>query len=105
MHSTVKNIMGNIEIICALIGALISIVGFCTGIRKHYDKKKAEEAATKQRNEKQDQDIAKLKDENYLIVYSLFACLDGLEQMGCNHSVPVAKNKLNDYINKQAHDQ
>ena len=40
-----------------------------------------------------------------LIVYALSACLDGLGQLGANHTVPVAKDKLDKYINKQAHQQ
>ena len=55
------------------------------------------------KQEKQDEDIAKMKEENCLICYGLEACLDGLEQLGANHSVPVAKDKLNKYLNQQAH--
>ena len=55
------------------------------------------------KQEKQDEDIAKMKEENCLICYGLEACLGGLEQLGANHSVPVAKDKLNKYLNQQAH--
>ena len=55
------------------------------------------------KQEKQDEDIAKMKEENCLICYGLEACLDGLEQLGANHSVPVAKDKLNKYLTQQAH--
>ena len=51
----------------------------------------------------QDKDIARLKEENQLICYGLSAALDGLEQLGANHSVPIAKNKLQKYLNEQAH--
>ena len=40
-----------------------------------------------------------------LIVYALSACLDGLGQLGANHTVPIAKDKLDKHINKQAHGQ
>ena len=40
-----------------------------------------------------------------LIVYALSACLDGLGQLGANHTVPIAKDKLDKYINTQAHQQ
>ena len=56
-----------------------------------------------QKQEKQDKDIARIKEENTLIVFALSACLDGLSQLGANHSVPVAKEKLDKYINQQAH--
>lgn len=56
-----------------------------------------------QKNKTHDTQIAQMKEENELIVYALSACLDGLQQLGANHSVPVAKNKLDKYINQQAH--
>lgn len=63
---------------------------------------------------KQDDEISKLralhiedlncvKEENTLICFALLACLDGLQQLGANHSVPVAKEKLEKHLNKQAH--
>ena len=55
------------------------------------------------KQEKQDNDIARLKEEDTLIVYALSACLDGLQRLGANHTVPIAKDKLDKYINQQAH--
>lgn len=52
---------------------------------------------------KQDVDIKQLKEENTLICYALSACLDGLEQLGANHTVPKARDKLDKYLNVQAH--
>lgn len=46
-----------------------------------------------------------MKEENTLIFYGLMACLDGLEQLGANHTVPLAKNKIQKYLNLKAHDQ
>ena len=57
------------------------------------------------RQNKQDEDIAAIKEENTLICYALKACLDGLEQLGANHTVPIAKNDLEKYLNKKAHEQ
>lgn len=48
-------------------------------------------------------DIAQLKEENTLLVFALSACLDGLLQLGANHTVPIAKDKLDKYINQRAH--
>lgn len=31
------------------------------------------------------------------------ACLDGLQRLGANHSVPLEKNKLDKYLDQQAH--
>lgn len=57
------------------------------------------------RQKKQDDEINKIKRENMLIVYALSACLDGLTQLGANHSVTKAKDQLDEYIISQAHGQ
>ncbi len=78
----------------AVLGALAALLGYCVKSVKWY-----------LRQAEQDKDIKAIKKENTLIVYALSACLDGLEQLGANHSVTLAKEKLNKYINQQAHDQ
>jgi len=57
------------------------------------------------KQECQDKDIQSIKKEMTLICYCMSATLDGLMQLNCNHSVPVAKDKLDKYINQKAHDQ
>ena len=76
----------------AVITALGVIFGVIFAIYKWYLKQ-----------EKQDKDIAHIKEEDTLIVFALSACLDGLQQLGANHTVPIAKDKLDKYINQQAH--
>lgn len=60
-----------------------------------------------ERQKQQDAEIDRLKtrvaEENTLICYGLMACLDGLEQLGANHTVPKAKDKIDKYLNQQAH--
>ena len=51
-----------------------------------------------------DSDIHSVKEENCLICYALSACLDGLQQLGANHTVPLAKEKLDRFLNQQAHE-
>lgn len=50
-------------------------------------------------------EVEALKEEDTLICYALSACLDGLIQLGANHTVPIAKDKLDKYLNKKAHGQ
>ena len=57
------------------------------------------------KQKKQDTDIKKINTEMTLLCYCMRACLDGLEQLGANHTVPVAKDKLDKYINQKAHEQ
>lgn len=82
---TFIGIAGGIAAIIALLGYLFKVYDFV------------------RRQKEQDKDIKSIKKENSLIVYSLRACLDGLQQLGANHTVPEAKKKLDDYINEQAH--
>ena len=53
---------------------------------------------------KHEEDIKHLKHENTLVCYALSACLDGLQQLGANHTVPLAKEKLDKYLNQLAHE-
>lgn len=78
--------------IAAVIGALGVIFGVVFAVYRWYLKQ-----------EKQDKDIAHIKEEDTLIVFALSACLDGLQQLGANHTVPTAKDKLDKYINQRAH--
>ena len=78
--------------IAAVIGALSVIFGVVFAVHRWYLKQ-----------EKQDKDIAHIKEEDTLIVFALSACLDGLQQLGANHTVPIAKDKLDKYINQRAH--
>ena len=54
---------------------------------------------------KQDEEIEKMKNEQYLLTYGILACLKGLSEQGCNGPVTEAINKIEKHINKQAHDQ
>lgn len=76
----------------AIITALGVIFGVVFAVYRWYLKQ-----------EKQDKDIARIKEEDTLIVFALSACLDGLQQLGANHTVSIAKDKLDKYINQQAH--
>ena len=55
------------------------------------------------RQKDQDKDIRALKEEQALICYALRACLDGLEQLGANHTVPDARERLEKHLNLEAH--
>lgn len=76
----------------SLVTAIGVILGFVFKAHKWYLKQ-----------EKQDEEIKQIKEEDTLICYALSACLDGLIQLGANHTVPVAKDKLDKYLNQQAH--
>lgn len=77
-----------------LMGAVIAIFSMIFTIYRWY-----------LRQNKQDVDIKHMKEEMTLLCYCMSATLDGLLQQGCNHTVPEAKDKLDKYLNKKAHDQ
>ena len=79
--------------LAAVLGALTGIGGAVYGLVKWI-----------LRQNRQDEDIRAIKEEQTLLCYALKACLDGLEQLGANHTVPVAKEKLEKYLNQKAHD-
>lgn len=47
--------------------------------------------------------VEQQEEESCLLCYGLAACLDGLNQLGANHDVPKAKDRLDKYLNKKAH--
>lgn len=56
------------------------------------------------RQNKQNDEIQKIKSENTLLCYGIAAALDGLIQLGANHNVTIAKDKLDKHLNQQAHE-
>ena len=92
MLLTVSDAAEGIVLIGAVISAAAGIFGIILAAYRWYLRQQA-----------QDREIERIKEEDTLIVYALCACLDGLEQLGANHTVSAAREKLDKYINKQAH--
>ena len=44
------------------------------------------------------------KEERILIIKALSACLDGLTQLGANHSVTDRKEEIDDFLLKRSHE-
>lgn len=82
-------------------GGLLATLGVIIGIfsNRYFDRKNRQDEIVKLK-----EDVSNLKDENCLLCYGIEACLDGLQQLGANHTVPIAKNELNKHLNKKAHD-
>ena len=82
----------------AVIAAAIAIVGY---YNKVYSWVKHQEEQDK-RMDKIERAAATERKELTLIVYALSACLAALGQLGAHHTVPVANDTFDKYINKQA---
>ncbi len=76
----------------AVASALLFLGGLIIKVYKRTAKVKALE-----------DEVASIKKEDALLCFALSACLDGLMQLGANHTVPIAKEKLDKHLNQSAH--
>lgn len=87
--------------IVGLIGGLFVIFKWLTNVKTKDDKAAKDIEELRKHTECE---FSSIKEENTLICYGLSACLDGLIQQGCNHTVPIAKEKLDKHLNLKAHE-
>lgn len=78
--------------IASVITALGVIFGMIFAVYRWYLKQ-----------EKQDEDIKAIKEEQTLLTYGVLACLKGLKEQGCDGPVTTAISQIEKHINKQAH--
>lgn len=55
------------------------------------------------KQEKQDDEIKAIKEEQRILLNGILACLDGLSQLGANHTVPIQRQAIEEYLNEKAH--
>ena len=55
------------------------------------------------KQEKQDKDIKAIKEKQTILTQGILACLQGLHEQGCNGPVTAAIERIETYLNKQAH--
>lgn len=78
------------------IAAILSAVGaILKSYNKGYDFIK--------RQEKQDDVIKDIQEEQTILTYGVLACLKGLHEQGANGPVTEAIDKIEKHINKKAH--
>lgn len=90
--------------IASVLTALGVIFGVIFGCYRWYLKIENKSSQHDALEARHDEDVRRLKEENRLICFALDACLDGLEQLGANHSVPRARQMLQEFLNQQAHE-
>ena len=87
----------------ATVAAIISVFALIFKAHRWYLAQNEQDKKITELKELHKADINRVKEENTLICYALSACLDGLQQLGANHTVPIARDKLDKYLNQQAH--
>lgn len=88
----------------AVLAAVLAFGGLFVKIHRWIIKQDEQTQQINELRAQHEDDIKHIKKENALICYALSACLDGLQQLGCNHTVPEAKRKLDKHLNQQAHE-
>ena len=81
-----------IIIIASVITALGTIIACFTTIHKWI-----------LRQNKQDDDIKSIKEEQKVLTTGVLACLKGLKEQGCDGPVTEAIISIEDHLNKEAH--
>jgi hypothetical protein len=87
----------------ALLTALGSMIALFIKIHNWFLEQKKQSVKIEALEKKHNEDMKAEKEETQLICYALAACLDGLQQLGCNHTVTDAKNKMDKHLNEKAH--
>lgn len=88
-----------------ILGACSVILGAIIGAFKVYDKLLDKLEDLERRICLLEVEVKRTKNENALVIYALRACLNGLQQKGCNGEVTEAYKTIDKYLNKAAHDQ
>ena len=81
-----------IIIIASVITALGTIIACFTTIHKWV-----------LRQNKQDEDIKSIKEEQKVLTTGVLACLKGLKEQGCDGPVTEAIHSIEEHLNKEAH--
>lgn len=96
-------ILGTLVALVAGIGAILVLIGYITSV---HDKRQKYDSYENQINELKLDTTAKLQEiqaEQCMLTYCMMATLDGLHQLKCNGKVTEAREKLDKYLNQQAH--
>lgn len=87
----------------AVIGAVVALVTYFAKIVRWVDRQKKQDEQLHALQNTHNADMASMKTEQTLIVYGLLACLKGLKEQGCNGPVTEAIQKIEKYLNTEAH--
>lgn len=90
--NSLLNTLSTLVLIVAGIGAIIALYNY---IVKGHDQV--------QKWNEYDNDIKQIREEQYILTFCMRGVLDGLHQLNCNGKVTEAKDKLDEYMDKQAH--
>ena len=101
---TVTLTWGTIITISAILTALGVIIGCLVKVVNWFNLQNSHDESINNLSDKHDEDINSIKSEQRIIIEGLLACLQGLQEQGCNGPVTKAVNKIEAYLNEKAHE-
>lgn len=87
----------------AFVAAVIALVTYFSKVVRWVDKQSKQDEEIKQLKQHHEEDITAIKQEQTLLVEGILACLQGLQEKGCNGPVTKAIEKYQTYLNAKAH--
>lgn len=87
----------------AVIGAIVALVTYFSKVVRWFDKQKEQDKDIREIKKHHEDDMSSIRKEQTLVVYGVLACLKGLKEQGCNGPVTEAINKIEKYLNEEAH--
>lgn len=87
----------------AFVGAVIGLIAYFSKAVRWVDKQNKQDVEIKALKQHHEEDIKHIKEEQTLLVEGILACLQGLQERGCNGPVTKAIEKYQAYLNKAAH--
>lgn len=87
----------------AFVGAVIALVTYFSKVVRWVDKQTKQDEEIKNLKKHHEEDIKAIKEEQTLLVEGILACLQGLQEKGCNGPVTKAIERYKTYLNTKAH--
>lgn len=87
----------------AFVAAVIALVTYFSKVVRWVDKQSKQDEEIKQLKQHHEEDMVAIKQEQTLLVEGILACLQGLQEKGCNGPVTKAIEKYQTYLNAKAH--
>lgn len=88
----------------AFVGAVIGLIAYFSKAVRWVDKQNKQDVEIKALRKHHEEDIKHIKEEQTLLVEGILACLQGLQEKGCNGPVTQAIAKYQTYLNEKAHE-
>ena len=88
----------------AFVAAVVGLIAYFSKAVRWVDKQNKQDVEIKALKKHHEEDIRHIKEEQTLLVEGILACLQGLQEKGCNGPVTKAINKYQHYLNEKAHE-